>query len=173
MNKRYLSKTPNVTSKCNKNCPAFLVIKKKGFSEPVYTGMAFRLSLTFLKKKKWFSCFILCLQSWLSCFLWCQPHQIFRENYRHQKGALGFFGRTQILFFAHLNKNADLSYWRKKSLLFLQKQFRWPIKIGKFHLCSKRQLRGKKRTIWGLRGFFCMFVQKDDKEIRREQYMRA
>ena len=62
-----------------------------------------------LKKEKWFSCFILCLQSWLSCFLWCQPHQIFRENYRHQKGALGFFARKQILFFAHLNKNADPS----------------------------------------------------------------
>ena len=83
------------------------------------------------------------------------------------------FRKNANFFFALLNKNANLSYWRKENLIFVRKRFRWPFKIGKFHLCSKRQYRDKERAIWGLRGFFCIFVQKDDKEIRRGQYMRA
>ena len=62
------------------------------------------------------------------------------------------FRKNANSFFAHLNKNADVSYWGKNSFIVVRKKFRWPFKIGKFHLCSKRQYRDKKRAIyegWG------------------------
>ena len=159
MKDRYLSKTPNVTSKCNKNCPAFLVIKKKGFSEPVYTGMAFRLSLTFLKKKKWFSCFILCLQSWLSCFLWCQPHQIFRENYRHQKGYLGFFARAQILFL-HIWARTQIKVTEERKVYFLCKQIQMTLKNRKVSSLFEKTIERKKEDNMRIDELFLHFCSK-------------
>ena len=49
------------------------------------------------------------------------------------------FSEERKFFFCTFEQERRFKLTKKEKFTFLQKQFRWPIKKEKFHLCSKRQ----------------------------------